>query len=86
MKSTIQSIRVETKVQKSERLRDEWIASAVAHLYKRGVFTPGEVGAASSALEVAVVCYESVVDWSGHFDYETYTPEETIDEELTYWN
>ena len=83
--SHIKSIRVETKSQKSERLRDEWIAEAVGHLYSLRVFVPGDEGAAWNAVEVAGLCFDSLLDEDGGFDFNLYQPKESINEELTYW-
>ena len=85
MKNTIQSIRVETKSEKFERLRGEWIADAISHLYALKVFIPGDEGAVWSAFEVASITFESLME-DGKFDFSLYTPVDSINEEVSYWN
>lgn len=90
MNSTIVSVRVETKVEKFERLRDEWVGDAVAYLYKKSVFVPGEPGAEVNALDVASVVFDSLVEYgkasSASFNFDLHDPASAIEEELSYWN
>lgn len=86
MKGNIKSIRVETKAAKFERLRDEWIADVIEHLYKLKVFIPGDEGAAWNAYEVASITFDSLCEGEGKFDFELYTPVDTINEEISYWD
>lgn len=86
MNHNIKSIRVETRAAKFERMRDEWIAEAIAHLYQLKVFTPGDEGAVWNAYEVASIVFDSLCDGDGKFDFELYTPVDAINEEISYWD
>lgn len=61
--------------------KENWIARAEEHFYKRGIYTRDD---AEAAREMAKLTFDSFVQgWD--VDVYDYSPEAAVDEELTYW-
>jgi hypothetical protein len=77
--TAVQVVKIETRSERQARERLVWIDDAVAYLIAIGVYAPDEF---EGAKDLAENLHCNLVDEDGEIDY---TPQESVDEELTYW-
>lgn len=81
----IVSVRVETKNDRIERERAEWICECVAHLYKEGIYDCSVFSEVMMALDFAEIAYESVMEADGSIDKDCDVAT-VVAEEISYWS
>lgn len=64
----IVDVRVETKKDRIERERAEWVCECVAYLYKEGIYDCSVFSEVMMALDFAEIAYESVMEADGSID------------------
>jgi len=81
----IVSVRVETKKDRTERVRAEWICECVAYLYKEGIYDCSVFDEVMMALDFAEIAYEGNMEDDGSIDKDCDVPT-AVAEELSYWS
>ena len=77
--TAVKSVAAITRQERQQAERREWIADVVGYSYMIGLFAQDEM---ILALDLAESLYHNSVDEGGEL---LYTPQESLDEELTYW-
>lgn len=77
--TAVKSIVTVTRFERQQAERREWIADVVGYSYMIGLFAQDEM---IDAVDLAESLYHNSVDEGGEL---LYTPQESLDEELTYW-
>lgn len=77
--TAVKSVVAITRHERQQAERREWIADLVGYAYMIGLFDQEEM---IDALDLAETLYHNAIDEGGEI---LYTPQESLDEELTYW-
>lgn len=83
--TAVRAFSVETKAEKLERLERLWLQEAAGYMFSKSIFDGTDVQEISQAYELAETLWENS-DNADYADTESWiTPQEAVDEELTYW-
>lgn len=77
--TAVKSVVAITRHERQQAERREWIAELVGYAYTLDLFTQDEM---LDAVDLAETLYHNSIDEGGEIQY---TPQESLDEELTYW-
>jgi hypothetical protein len=82
--TAVRAFVVETKADKLERLTTEWLQEAVGYMFTLKMYDGVDPQEISQAYELAETLWENS-DNAGLSFEDWLTPEEAVDEELSYW-